>query len=88
MRRREFLAAIGFAAAPIVIGTAWSQTYPMRPVRMIVPLAAGGPTDVFARLIAQNLSGFATRVSRQPGVTAGMDIARTHVLPYLEEREY
>src|SRR4051812_47605033 len=34
---------------------ALSQTYPAKPVRVIVPLAAGGPTDVLARTISQNL---------------------------------
>ena len=85
MRRREFLAAIGFAAAPIVIGTAWSQTYPMRPVRMIVPLAAGGPTDVFARLIAQNLSetaGTQFYVENIPGAGGNIGIgAAAHAEP-------
>ncbi len=33
-----------------------AETWPARPVKVIVPFAAGGPTDLFARLIAQKLS--------------------------------
>jgi tripartite-type tricarboxylate transporter receptor subunit TctC len=84
MRRREFLAAIGSAAIPLVTGAAWSQTYPMRPVRMIVPLAAGGPTDVFARLIAQKLSDAAGKpfyVENIPGAGANIGIGRAAQAP-------
>jgi len=55
--RRQFLhVAAGAAALPAVSRIVKAQTYPARPVRVIVPYAPGGPTDVFGRLIAQKLS--------------------------------
>jgi tripartite-type tricarboxylate transporter receptor subunit TctC len=57
LRRRQFLyLAAGAAAAPAVSSIAKARVYPIRPVHLIVGFPPGGPTDIFARLIAQWLS--------------------------------
>jgi len=55
--RRQFLhLTAGAAALSIVSRIGWAQTYPSRPVRIVVAAAAGGAADILARLIGQWLS--------------------------------
>ena len=53
-QRRQFLQlAAGAAALPSATQAVWAQTYPNRPITIIVPSGAGGPTDVIARVITE-----------------------------------
>ena len=45
-----------FAAAALAAGTALAQSYPTRPVRLVVGFPAGGPADIFGRTFAQALA--------------------------------
>jgi tripartite-type tricarboxylate transporter receptor subunit TctC len=55
-RRQLLLMAASAAALPAAAGLAWAQTYPARPVRIIVPFPAGNASDIVARLAGQRLS--------------------------------
>ena len=77
-RRRFLHLATGAAAFATTSHIAWAQSWPSRPVRFIVPVVAGGSTDVMARLIAEHLSrvfGLQFIVDNRTGAggTAGMD---------------
>ncbi|WP_287983101.1 tripartite tricarboxylate transporter substrate-binding protein, partial [Diaphorobacter sp.] len=52
MQRRNLLALVLAATA----GTAFAQGYPNKPVKLLVPFAPGGTTDIIARVIADPLS--------------------------------
>ena len=82
MRRLRFLPALLVAALGLAAhqGQAQSQGYPTKPIRMIVPYAAGGTTDVLARIMADKLGqalGQTVIVEYKPGAggTIGAEAA-------------
>jgi tripartite-type tricarboxylate transporter receptor subunit TctC len=80
--RRQFLRlAAGAAVLPTASRFAWAQTYPTRPVRLVVGFAPGGVVDIVARLIGQSLPdrlGQAFIIEKRPG--AGINIATEAVV--------
>jgi tripartite-type tricarboxylate transporter receptor subunit TctC len=69
LRRFVRLAACGLA---LFAGAATAQSWPTKPIKMIVPFPAGGPTDAYARLIGQKLGeslGQPVVVDNKPGAT-------------------
>src|SRR5215831_15892123 len=80
-RRNILHLAAGAAALPAISRIAWAQSYPTRPVRIIVGFAAGGGSDITARLIGQWLSerlGQQFVIENRPG--AGGNIATETVV--------
>jgi tripartite-type tricarboxylate transporter receptor subunit TctC len=80
-RRQFFHLAAGAAALPAVSRMARAQTYPARPVRIIVGFPPGGGADIVARLMGQWLSerlGQPFVIENRPG--AGSNIAAEAVV--------
>src|SRR5688572_6941376 len=55
MKRTRHFAAAAIAAVSMLSSVGFAQEYPTRPVKIIVPFGAGGPTDLFTRAIAEEL---------------------------------
>ena len=53
---KAIIGVTALAAVSIVSAPAIAQTYPDRTITMVVPFAAGGPTDTVARLVAESMS--------------------------------
>ncbi|MDM0048971.1 tripartite tricarboxylate transporter substrate binding protein [Variovorax sp. J22R115] len=70
MSRRAWLCASAAAAALCAIAPAQAQTYPNKPIKMVVPFAAGGATDVLARVLAEKMAaglGQPVIIDNKPG---------------------
>jgi Tripartite tricarboxylate transporter family receptor len=78
--RRQFLRlAAGAAVAPAVSQTARAQTYPSRPITMIVPFPAGGNTDAIGRVVAERmrrLLGQAVIIENVSGADGSIGVGR------------
>ena len=59
MRCIRFLAAGGLVALAMLSAPAFAQQYPAKPITVIVPFAAGGPTDVVTRLVGEHMGAHA-----------------------------
>jgi tripartite-type tricarboxylate transporter receptor subunit TctC len=73
--QKVFLASLVVVAAVVAGEPAWSQVWPQKPVRIVVPFAPGGNTDGIARLIAQPLGetfGQLFVVENRPGAAGAI----------------
>ena len=54
---RKLITVIAIAATFASVGSAQAQTYPSRPITIVAPFPAGGPTDALARILAGRMKG-------------------------------
>lgn len=77
--RRKFIGiAAACAAAPVFAPSAWAETYPARPVHLIVGFPAGSGPDIVGRIVGQALSerlGQAVVVDDRPGASSNLATA-------------
>ncbi|MBN8556077.1 MAG: tripartite tricarboxylate transporter substrate binding protein [Proteobacteria bacterium] len=76
MKRRthlgQLLATSLAMAASALPGAAWSAGYPERPITLVVPFTAGGPTDTIARIVAEDMArtlGQPVIIENKPGAS-------------------
>src|SRR3954454_9631192 len=75
--RKLFLAIIGLVTA-FGIASAGAQSYPSRPITLIVPFAAGGPADALARALVEGVGaslGQTVIIEHAPGASVPIGLA-------------
>ena len=55
MKRRDWMSVVVVATSVVASGSVWAQAYPNRPIKLQVPFAPGGTTDIVARVISESL---------------------------------
>jgi tripartite-type tricarboxylate transporter receptor subunit TctC len=82
MSKFAVAATLGLAGVCAAALPAWAQTYPSRPITMIIPFAAGGPTDVLGRMVGQRMGEvlgqqiIIENVGGAGGMTGGLRVAQ------------
>jgi tripartite-type tricarboxylate transporter receptor subunit TctC len=79
LTRRSACAGLISSTALLASRPSWSQAYPSRPIRLVLPYAAGGGTDAIARVVAQSMSEKLGSVIVENIVGAGGNNATTQV---------
>ena len=71
IKRRNLLTILGTSAG-LVPFSGWTQNYPTRPIKVIIPFPPGGPTDILGRIVAQKLGerlGQNVVIDNRPGAS-------------------
>ena len=71
INRRNLLTILGTSAG-LVPFSGWTQNYPTRPIKVIIPFPPGGPTDILGRIVAQKLGerlGQNVVIDNRPGAS-------------------
>ena len=78
--RRQFLhMATGAAALPAMSRIGWAQSYPARPITIVVPFPAGGALDVFGRVLAERMRASLAQnviIENVAGASGGLGVGR------------
>ncbi len=70
MQRRQVLQSAALLTTPALVGLTQAQTFPAKPIKLVIAFPAGGPTDVTMRVLADNASkilGQAVIIENKPG---------------------